>query len=155
MELDKRTSGDTEGAGIHLHCFSLLPKKKNNNIIPVVTDFPLKTNRETLSKTKDYLSKWNWTNEQAGIRRERGGLGDSLGAISHIKHSQGAFRGNPPVFLVPPVSLPVGFPDGSAETPENLLVLSRECENEARGEREPQGMVYRAFPQPPYLRFPY
>ena len=36
---------------------------------------------------------------------------DSLGAISHIKLSQGAFRGNPPVSLVPPVSLLVGFPD--------------------------------------------
>ena len=36
--------------------------------------------------------------------------GDSLGAIAHIK-LQGAFRGNPPVSLVPPVSLPVGFPD--------------------------------------------
>ena len=37
--------------------------------------------------------------------------GDSLGAISHIKLSQGAFRGNPPVSLVPPVSLLVGFPE--------------------------------------------
>ena len=36
--------------------------------------------------------------------------GDSLGAISHIKLSQGAFTGNPPVSLVPPVSLLVGFP---------------------------------------------
>ena len=52
--MDKRTSGDTEGAGI-------------------------------------------W--------------GDSLGAMSHIKLSQGAFRENPPVSLVPPVSLLVGFPE--------------------------------------------
>ena len=37
--------------------------------------------------------------------------GFQLGAISHIKLSQGAFRGNPPVSLVPPVSLLVGFPD--------------------------------------------
>ena len=36
--------------------------------------------------------------------------GDSLGAISQIKLSQGAFRGNPPVSLVP-LSLLVGFPD--------------------------------------------
>ena len=34
-----------------------------------------------------------WTNEQAGIRRERGYGGDSLGAISHIKLSQGAANG--------------------------------------------------------------
>ena len=37
--------------------------------------------------------------------------GDSLGGISHIKLSQGAFRGNPPVSLVPPVFLLVGFPE--------------------------------------------
>ena len=37
--------------------------------------------------------------------------GDSLGAISHIKLSQGAFRGNPPGSLLPPVSLQVGFPE--------------------------------------------
>ena len=30
--------------------------------------------------------------------------------ISQIKLSQGAFEGNPPVSLVPPVSLLVGFP---------------------------------------------
>ena len=34
---------------------------------------------------------------------------DSLGAISHITLSQGAFRGNPAVSVVPPVSL-LGFP---------------------------------------------
>ena len=33
-----------------------------------------------------------------------GDMGDSLGAISHIKLSQGAFRGNPPIFLVPCIS---------------------------------------------------
>ena len=44
-------------------------------------------------------------------------MGDSLGAISHIKLAQGAlcitcaFRGNPPVSLVPPISLLVGFPE--------------------------------------------
>ena len=37
--------------------------------------------------------------------------GFQFGAISHIKLSQGAFRGNPPVSLIPPVSLLVGFPD--------------------------------------------
>ena len=37
--------------------------------------------------------------------------GDSLGAVSRIKLSPGAFRGNPPVSLVLPVSLLVGFPD--------------------------------------------
>ena len=36
--------------------------------------------------------------------------GDSLGAISR-KVCPGAFRGNPPVSLVPPVSLLVGFPE--------------------------------------------
>ena len=56
-------------------------------------------------------------NEQAGIRRERGYGGDSLNAISHIKLSQGAFRGNPPVSLVPPVSLLVGFPDKGVSAP--------------------------------------
>ena len=48
----------------------------------------------------------------AGIRRERGIGGDSLGAISHIKLSQGASNGRIlpyPVFLVPPVSPLVGF----------------------------------------------
>ena len=35
--------------------------------------------------------------------------GDSIGTISHIKLSQGAFRGNPPLSLVAPVSLLVGF----------------------------------------------
>ena len=44
-----------------------------------------------------------------------GDRGDSLGAISHIKLSQGAFRGNPPVSLVPPVSLLDGFPDHGLE----------------------------------------
>ena len=43
--------------------------------------------------------------EGAGI------LVDSLGAISHIKFRQGAFRGNPPVSLDLFVSLLVGFPD--------------------------------------------
>ena len=37
--------------------------------------------------------------------------GDSLGTISHIKLDQGAFRGNPPVSLVPPVSLLVVCPE--------------------------------------------
>ena len=37
--------------------------------------------------------------------------GFQLGAFFHIKLSQGAFRGNPPVSLVPPVSLLVGFPE--------------------------------------------
>ena len=41
--------------------------------------------------------------------------GDSLGAIFHIKLSQGAFRGNPPVSLVLPVSLLVGFPETCLE----------------------------------------
>ena len=52
-----------------------------------------------------------WTNKQAGITEGAGIWGDSLGAISHIiKLSQDAFRGNPPVSFVPPVSLLVGFP---------------------------------------------
>ena len=42
-----------------------------------------------------------------------GGYGFQLGAISHI-NSQGAFRGNPPVSLVLPVSLLVGFPETNA-----------------------------------------
>ena len=42
------------------------------------------------------LDKRTGDTEGAGI------WGDSLGAISHIKLSQGAFRGNPPVSLVPP-----------------------------------------------------
>ena len=54
---------------------------------------------------------FTWTNEQAGIRRGAGMWGDSLGANSHIKLSQGARRGNPPISLIPPVSLLVGFPD--------------------------------------------
>ena len=37
----------------------------------------------------------------------------SLGAISHVKLSQGAFRANPPVFLVPPASLLVSLKDVS------------------------------------------
>ena len=43
-----------------------------------------------------------------------GGSGDAGGfpwRHSHIKLNQGAFRGNPPVSLVTPVSLLVGFPD--------------------------------------------
>ena len=57
---------------------------------------------------RDSPAVGGWTNEQAGIR----GSGDTLGAISHIKLSQGAFNGNPRVSLVPPVSLLVGFPEG-------------------------------------------
>ena len=38
-------------------------------------------------------------------------MGGFPGAISHITLSQGAFRGNPPASLVPPVSLLVGFPE--------------------------------------------
>ena len=49
----------------------------------------------------------------SGDTKGAGIWGDSLGAISHIKLSQDAFRGNPPVFLLPPVSLLVGFPDTS------------------------------------------
>ena len=54
------------------------------------------------------------TNKQAGLWRERGYGGIPLAplrAISHLKLSQSAFRGNPPVSLVPFVSLLVGFPD--------------------------------------------
>ena len=43
----------------------------------------------------------DWTSEQAGIQRERGYGGDSLGASNK----------NCPVSLVPPVSLLVDFPD--------------------------------------------
>ena len=46
-----------------------------------------------------------------GGSRDMGGF--QLGAISHIKLRQGAFRGDPPISLVPPVSLPVGFPDAA------------------------------------------
>ena len=54
-----------------------------------------------------------WTNKQAGIRRERGIWGDSLGAISHVKlkvkvHQKGE---SSRIQLVAPVSLLVGFPD--------------------------------------------
>ena len=56
-------------------------------------------------RNRSVASLTYWSNQQAGIRR------DSLGAISHIKLSQGAFRGNPPVSLVPPVSLLIGFPE--------------------------------------------
>ena len=52
-----------------------------------------------------------WTNEHAGIRERVPIWGDSLGAMSRIKLSQGAFREIPPVSLVPPVSLLVGFPE--------------------------------------------
>ena len=47
--------------------------------------------------------------------------GDSLGAISHIKRSQGAFRGDPPVSLVAPVSLIVGFPGEMNRTQQTTL----------------------------------
>ena len=53
----------------------------------------------------DFDKQTSGDTEGAGI------WGDSLGAISHIKLIQGAFRGNPPISLVPPVSLLVGFPE--------------------------------------------
>ena len=49
-----------------------------------------------------------WANKQAGIQSERGHGWIPLAPFPIS--SQGAFRGNPPVFLVPPVSLLVGFP---------------------------------------------
>ena len=56
---------------------------------------------------------------------ERAGIwGDSLGTISHIKLSLGAFRGNPPVSLVPRVSLLVDFPDMPPEASSRLLLPS-------------------------------
>ena len=53
-------------------------------------------------------------------RRGYGGSGD-MGGIPlgpfPIKLSQGVFRGNPPVSLVSPVSLLVGFPDKAHQRP--------------------------------------
>ena len=60
------------------------------------------------------LPQRSWTNEQAGIRGERGyGGGIFLGAISHIKLRQVASNGGilSRIQLVPPVSLLVGFPE--------------------------------------------
>ena len=52
---------------------------------------------------------------QASGDTEGAGIwGDSLGAISHVQLSQGAFGafwGDPTLSLVPPVSLLVGFPE--------------------------------------------
>ena len=53
--------------------------------------------------------------------------GFSHGAMSHIKLSQGAFRENPPVSLVPPVSVLVGFPD-TVELEQGNLVHSPNCQ---------------------------
>ena len=61
------------------------------------------------SRAKRPASLLFWTNKQAGIRRERGCGGIPLGPCP-IKLSQGAFRGNPPVSLIPPISLLEGFP---------------------------------------------
>ena len=42
--------------------------------------------------------------------------------LSHIKLSQGAFRGNPPVSLVPLISLLVGFPECNVFRPSCALL---------------------------------
>ena len=66
-----------------------------------------------------------------------GDMGDSLGTISHIKLSQGAFRGNPPVSLVPPVSLLAGFPgflrEARKELPGPALLRNRAAPPVAKG----------------------
>ena len=79
-----------------------------------------------------------WRTGSQIIRRKRGILGESLGAVSHIKLRQGAFGGNPPnppVSLVPPVSLLVGFPQptfrwsGFGKIAPYWLVAAKVCNN--------------------------
>ena len=101
-----------------------------------------------------FIVKTSWTNEQAGIRRELGYGGIPL-APCPIKLSQGAFRGNPPVSLVPPVSLLAGFTEQGWPTAKSKPTLfklyelqepskdnlgqCRDCQQESEVERTPMG----------------
>ena len=71
---------------------------------------------------------WCFACEEIFDKRKSGDMegagiwGDSLGAISHIKLSQGHLRGHFPVYLVCPVSLLVGFPENYETEGKQVLV---------------------------------
>ena len=61
-----------------------------------------------------------WTNQQAGIRSERG----YLGAISHIKHSQGASNGAILPYSTGSPCITANFPETSSIEPLQVVWAS-------------------------------